>query len=447
MQTPTSNPIQAGHTMMDWLKAVHPLRMAPNSAGSNQANAILRQVLPFTVHEYEAGREFNGWTVPMEWNPIQAEIRKDGVLIYDAMQSPLGVCGYAPSFTGRVPLDELKAHLFYHPVFPDAQVYHCDYYYKPWRRDWGFSVPQTLFDSLTEGEYEVTLVTEEKPNPMKVLEYVLPGESDETIVLNAHNCHTGQANDDVSGIVVGMEVIKRLQQQEKRYYSYRLIVAPEHFGTIFYLADLPESARRTLKYAMFLESLGNDNRLALQASFTGESVLDHAARHYLRYHQPEFQDAAFRRVVGNDETVWEAPGYEIPCISLSRMPFPEYHSSRDTAEIILESRLEEAVEAVLGMVQILETNVRMTRHFTGLLALSNPKYDLYIPTFDPSLRVDVSDAQKRWNNLMDCVIRYFDERHTVLDIALKHDVEYGQLWAYLNKFQQKGLISFVGTPV
>ena len=34
---------------------------------------------------------------------------------------------------------------------------------------------------------------------MKVLEYTLPGSSSETIIINAHNCHPFQANDDISG--------------------------------------------------------------------------------------------------------------------------------------------------------------------------------------------------------------------------------------------------------
>ena len=207
---------------------------------------------------------------------------------------------------------------------------------------------------------------------------------------------------------------------------------------------MPEEISDTFKYAMFLEMLGNKNRFALQESFTGESMIDRAAHHYLKHNFPDYVSDKFRKIVGNDETVWEAPGYEVPCISLSRWPYQEYHSNLDTEDIIYEEKMEESVEAVMGIIDILESNTVMQRHFKGLVALSNPKYDLYVSTFDPSIRNSVPEEQRKWNYLMNCLIRYFDGQTTILDIALKHDVEYSRLYAYLSKYKEKGLISFAG---
>ncbi len=427
--------------MIELLKKVYPLRLAPLSEDGDRAVKMLCDELPFQVHEYPSGEECNGWTVPKKWKAVKAEIRKEGKILYNGMQHPLGVAGYAPSFKGTVALKELKDHLFYHPNYAEALVYHCDYYYKPWQKDWGFCAPYNLYRSLTEGEYEVVLETVFEEGTMKVLDYFLQGETKETILLNAHSCHPCQANDDISGIVVGIELMKRLKQLKKRRYSYRLIIAPEHLGTVFYLEHLSDDVTNTFKYAMFLEMLGNKNRLALQESFTGETLLDKASHHYLRHNMQDYHGDAFRKIVGNDETVWEAPGYEIPCISLSRMPYPEYHSSLDTENIIFEERLEEAVETVLGILNIIETNTTMKRHFKGLVALSNPKYDLYISNFDPSLRPTIPEDQKKWHHLMNCLIRYFDEKMTIFDIAEKHQIEYARLYLYIKKYEEKGLIT------
>lgn len=428
--------------MMSLLKKIYPMRMAPVSAGLDQVVAALVKELPFKVREYPSLKEYNGWIVPQKWEVKKAQIHKGGKLIYDGALHPLGVIGYSQSFSGKVSLEELKKHLFFTKNYPDGLVYHCDLYYKSGQKNWGFCMPLNQIESLEAGDYDVDLQTVHEKGTMKVADYFLKGKSPETIFLNAHSCHAGQANDDVAGIVVAVEVMKRLAKRKNRF-SYRLIVAPEHFGTVFYLAGLSKKELKAFKCGMFLEMLGSDTQMALQETFTGEAELDRAAHHYLRHAIPDHRSAPFRGIVGNDETVWEAPGYEVPTISLSRFPYPEYHSSNDTHEIIKENRLEESVLMVLGILDILETNRPMKRKFTGLVALSNPKYDLYISTNDPSIRPKVSDEQKRWNRLMDYIPRYFDGKMTVLDIAVKHDLPYADVLNYVRRFEAKGLIQFV----
>lgn len=429
-------------SMLDLLRAICPLRLAPVSSGTAQAVEILCEELPFTVHEYLSLSEHNGWVVPQKWEVKKAEIRRNGQLVYDGMAHPLGVIGYSQSFQGQVGLEELKSHLFYHPSLHDALVYHCDLYYKVGHKNWGFCVPYKLYSELLEGEYTVDLQTTHENGTMKVCDYFLQGKLDDTIIFNAHNCHAGQANDDISGVVVGVEVMKRLAKHKNRY-SYRLIIAPEHFGTIFYLANLSLGQIENFKYCIFLEALGNDNRIALQESFTGTSELDRAAYQYLRHYQPDFFSDKFRKIVGNDETVWEAPGIEVPTISLSRFPYPEYHSSMDTDDIILKNRLEDAVEAVLGIVHILETNCTTRRKFEGLIALSNPRYNLYIDQADPSIRPTIPAEQRKWNYLMDCLPRYFDGKVTILDIAERHELPYDRVYEYVCKFQKRGLVEML----
>lgn len=429
--------------MKELLKKIYPLRLAPLSEDSDKAAEILCREIPFKVHEFSSGAQHNGWVVPKKWKAVKALIRKGNKVIYDGMKHPLGVIGYSTSFNGKVALKELRKHLFYHPGLKDALVYHCDYFYKPWKKDWGFSVPYNLFKGLAEGCYDVNLETKFEDGKMKVLDYFLEGKRKDTVILNAHNCHAAQANDDISGIVVGIEVMKRLAKLKNRKYSYRLIIAPEHLGTVFYLSKISKTIAASFKFAFFLEMLGTDKKFALQQSFFGNSIIDKAAHNYFRNRFPDYHWAEFRKIVGNDETVWESPGYEIPCVSISRILYKEYHSDKDNENIISEKKLQEAVEAILGILFIIETNSKMKRKFNGLLALSNPRYDLYIANTDPSVRSSVSGEQKKWNYLMDCLIRYFDGKNTVLEIADKFGLDYAKVYRYISKFKEKGLISFL----
>lgn len=431
--------------MMELLRAIYPLAMSPVSAGADRAIELLRDALPGDVHEFASGREHNGWIVPQHWSVEKAEIYKDGRLVYDGTRHPLGVIGSSESFQGSVSREELRKHLFHHPVLDDALVYHCDLYYKPWRKDWGFTMPRRQLDALEPGTYQVDLRTTHRPGTMKVYDAFLPGASEETIVLNAHDCHAGQANDDIAGVVVGMEVMRRLAKRRNRY-SYRFIVAPEHLGTVFYVVSLDEAALRRIRYGIFLEMLGNDHRIGLQETFSGRSEIDRVAHHYLRHHHPDYEPFIFRKFVGNDETVWEAPGVEVPMIELARFPFPQYHSDQDNETIISEAKLEESAGIVMGILDMLETNVTVQRRFNGLIALSNPKYDLYYPMPDPSLGNVVSDVGLKWNHLMNRIVRYFDGRSTVLEIAEAHELPYDSVYQYIRDFHAKGLVDLALPP-
>ena len=72
------------------------------------------------------------------------------------------------------------------------------------------------FLRLKKGTYKVNLITKSVKSKMKVLEYTLKGKSKETIIINAHNCHPYQANDDISGCAVGIEIIKKLSKIKNR---------------------------------------------------------------------------------------------------------------------------------------------------------------------------------------------------------------------------------------
>src|SRR3989344_9654126 len=145
--------------MMELLKKIDGIFTTPVSDGADKLNGIIQNELPFRALEYKSGREHNGWVVPQKWEVVKAEIRKDGKLVYDGKAQPLGVIGYSESFRGAVSLEELKKHLFYKQDAPDELVYHCDLYYKPHRKLWGFSVSFKLFQFLQDCGYEIDLQT------------------------------------------------------------------------------------------------------------------------------------------------------------------------------------------------------------------------------------------------------------------------------------------------
>lgn len=402
----------------------------------------IRAEIPIRLRPYRSGEEHNGWIVPPEWRVKRAEIRRDGRLLFDGAQQALGVAAASDSFRGTLTLEELLPHIVSDPARPSAFVYHCRWLYRPWETDWAFSVPHEISSRWEPGRYEVTIETEKSPGEMLVADYHLPGERPETIVFNAHTCHPHMANDGMSGVATIVRLFQWLASVPRRY-SYRCVFGPEHLGTIFYLRERSPEEIAQLVAAVFVEMTGTAEPIKAASSFLGGQTIDRAIRHAIRHHARAHEFVGWRRGAGNDETVWEAPGHEIPCVELTRCrslfdPYPEYHTDLDTPRSLIPEQVTEVYETLVRAVEIIEKDAVMTRTFDGLLCLSHPKYDLYFNRADPSIPDEKTD--ERWGALMDSILRYFDGSTTILDVAEKHDLPFNALVEYIRRFQEKGLI-------
>jgi aminopeptidase-like protein len=160
----------------------------------------------------------------------------------------------------------------------------------------------------------------------------------------------------------------------------------------------------------------------------------------------------WRQGAGNDETVWEAPGYEIPFLEVTRsedlmQPFHEYHTSRDTPDLMDAGQLDEMLDVMRRAVDIVETNCRIWRTFDGLICLSNPDYNLYMERRDPAVAKDLPEDSEKWGYLLDCLLRYMDGSMTVLDIAERHDLPFERVLQYIRQFEEKGLVRLEFVPM
>jgi aminopeptidase-like protein len=382
--------------MLKIIKDLTPLNRVFCSMDYDKAIEYLQKHLPFKVMEFAEG--CNGWVIPPKWDVKDAVIKRNGEIIFDGTRHPLNVIGLSTSFNGKVNLDELKKHLHYHNKY-DAIPYHYSQSYNSWQRDWGFCVTQRFYDSLEPGEYEVTIETEESEGTLKTCEYTHKGEFDETFVFVAHLDHPGMANDDLAGCAVGIELFKRLP---KTKYTYKLLLVQEIIGSELYLSK----ANDNFIGGVFLEMLGSRTPLILQESYIG-SCFDFG----------RIKKGEFGNVVGNDEVVWEAHG--IPMDSLSRFPYPEYHTSLDNASIISEESLEEAVQLLLNTVGRLEKTKIVFKKFTGYPCLS--RYGLYV------------GMESKLRSLME-FIPMMSKPMTVSQLADKFNLSEEEVLEYLGKW-------------
>lgn len=413
--------------------------------------ARIAQELPLDIFRFASGDTFNGWMVPDNWRVKRAKLFKDGREIFDAASHALGVAYYSRSFSDDIAWDDLKPHLVTNPALPDALMFHCMWQYRPWDADWSLSLPHSVYATLGPGRYRVELNTEYTPGEMLVAHSHKRGRSAKTIVFNAHTCHPHMANDGLAGAAVLIRLMQWLAGRET-CYSYRLVLGPEHLGTVFYLRHRPREDIDRMVCGVFEEMPGTMGPLKATSTFRGGQKIDRAFANALRHHAKAHELVGWRKGAGNDETVWEAPGYEVPFVEVTRCedqfaPFREYHSSLDTPDLMNEEQLEEMLAVLKAVVDCLEHDATIERTFDGLVCLSNPQYDLYMERPDPSVTKDLEADAEKWGHLLDCLFRYFDGRTTILDIAEKHDLPFDRLHQYLERFQDKGLVRLVHAEI
>ena len=411
----------------------------------------LRAELPFSITRYPSRAVFNGWVIPDLWRVHRATISRDGATVFDGRSHTLGVAYYSKSFQGELNFEELKHHLVTNPKLPDAYMFHCMWQYRPWAADWAFCMPHEVYRTLTPGRYQIDLETSYEPGEMLVGEYEHRGRSDKTIIFNNNHCHPQMANDGFGGTAILVRLFQWLSTQDT-YYTYRLVIAPEHLGSVFYLRDQREADLERFVCGVFAEMPGTSGPITLPSTFLGDQPIDKAFRNVVRHYSKAYRLAGWREGAGNDETVWEAPGYEIPFVELTRseasgVHFREYHSSLDTPDLMDHAQLVEFHDVLRRVIGVLEHNAVIHRHFDGLICLSNPDYDLYLERFDPTVDKNLDAMAERWGHLLDSLFRYFDGTTTILDIAEKHDLPFDRLYDYLLRFQAKGLISLEFAPI
>src|SRR3546814_16075344 len=114
------------------------------------------------------------------------------------------------------------------------------------------------------------------------------GRSDKTIVCNANNCHPHMANDGFAGTAVLIRLMQWLVGQDT-FYSYRLVIAPEHLGSVFYLRDLPREEVDRIGCGIFEGMPGTGGAIVATAPIVGGPRIDRVFPTVSRPHAQQYR--------------------------------------------------------------------------------------------------------------------------------------------------------------
>lgn len=409
--------------MYDLIKDLYFTRRDLISDGYDEALAYISKIIPLKIHSIPSGTKCWTWTVPKKWGVLDAYIEVDGKKLLDLNDHPLHVISYSLPIDKIVNHKELMNHVYSNQKRPNSIPFQFKYY----EQDWGFCIEHNKLSNFSHEKYHVVINSQHDDGFLKIGEISIKGSTDQTIVLVAHLDHPAMANDDLAGVAVLVGVVKELLEKNNLYYSYKILFLPETIGSMAYLSQ-NENLIPKLKAGIFLEMLGNDNEFALQFSRQSNTILDKIAKNILKSKYPNFSQGEFREVIANDEMVFNGPGLDIPMISLSRWPYPEYHTSDDDISIISSEKLEESKDVILEIIETLEENYYPKRKFMGPPFLSG--YGLW---------VDWQDDLEQ-NLLLEKIFMEFEGDKSIIDIAEQFDLPFKKVYEYVNKFVDVGLV-------
>ena len=409
------------------------------------------------VFGFPSGDRCGSWTSPPSWIVKFARlIGPDGEIIADWENHHLHLYTYSPSFSGKVSREELEDHLFSIPSKPDRIPFHFRNQYRFWEPEWGFCITQKVRDKLPSGNYSVEISTKYEDGLMEMAEQVHTGRLKDSILLVGHFDHPHMCNDGLVGCLAGHEIITRLANT-KTHLTYRMLSTVEIVGSVFYAGS--NAKQNSVCEALFVAAAGAQAPLAYQTSFSGNSVLDRIMRHVMSTQSAVWTEHEFRLgLLGNDETAFDVGGVDIPCGSIMRGPFEQYHTDDDTPDNVDPENFEEVVNLVSRVISIIERNATLERQFSGLPCLSSPDLDLYFsPTLMSSVEQDVLKGNffsnlpdeimnivhqrtDRLNYLMNILPIMCDNHYTVLDIAEKTNLPFEFVDLYTDQWVEKGLL-------
>lgn len=409
----------AGQRMLALLERLWPIHRSLAGPGIRETLAIFGSLLDgFRVFQVASGSRVLDWIVPDEWHLRSAYLEApDGRRLCDVADNTLHVIGYSTAVDTRLSLAELQPHLYSLPDQPEAIPYVTSYY----ERKWGFCLSQHERESLPDGIYHARIDAEHIAGSLDWGQLVLPGRTTEEILFSTYCCHPAMANNELSGPVLAVALAEWLAAQPERRYTYRFVFVPEMIGSAAVLEAHHGSLRACVRAAFNLTCVGDERAWSFLPSRQGETYADRVARHVLHHAAGHYDSYAWRDR-GSDESMYCAPGIDIPMVSMMRSKYgtyPEYHTSLDKPGRVVTARgLAESLCVYRTLVEVIENDC-MPR----ALVLGEPQLGrrgLYPQTSIKGSTAPVKD-------MLD-LISYADGQTSLLDIADRCDRPF---WAFV----------------
>ena len=420
-----------GQEMYQLCDRLFPICRSITGEGVRETLRILQEYLPaLNIFEVPSGTSVFDWEVPKEWNIRDAYIENEtGEKIISFKDHNLHVLGYSLPVDTWLTKEELLEHIYVEESNPEAIPYVTSYY----KERYGFCRTKTMRDHLSCGRYHAVVDSTLENGSLTYGELIIPGDTQEEILLSTYICHPSMANNELSGPAVMTALADYINSLPNKHYTYRILFIPETIGSITYLSIHLKELKEHTKAGFLLSCVGDDRAYSYIPTRKGNTLSDRVLTNVLNSLHPEFISYSFHDR-GSDERQYNAPGVDLPVCVFCRSKFgayPEYHTSNDNMDLISAEGLVGAFKVMQDVILALEYN----KHYkvTCLCEPQLGKRGLY-PT------VSKKGSYDDILTLRD-LLAYADGENDLLEISKQTKIPVREFISHIDKLIAEGLLT------
>lgn len=301
--------------------------------------------------KFKSGNKVFDWTVPKEWNVKDAYILdKYNNKIIDFKKNNLHLVGYSMPINKILSKLELLKHIHSIRKQPNAIPYVTSYY----KNYWGFCVTDKKKQEIEnkykrKDKFRVVINSNfNKNGKMLIGELLIKGKSNQEIFISTYICHPSLANDNLSGTLVSLKLIKYFKKIKSLEKSIRFVFLPETIGAISYLTKRLDNLKKNVIGGYNLTCVGDEGGYGYISTKYNNSPSDEALRKTLSRLSLNLKKFSFLER-GSDERQYNSPGVDLPITTFFRSKFgkfKEYHTSLDDFNFITVKGLNDSFKII-----------------------------------------------------------------------------------------------------
>jgi aminopeptidase-like protein len=327
--------------------------------GIRQTLKIIKKEFPqLKINDVRSGTKVFDWNIPPEWNIKTAYVMdKHGDKIINFDKNNLHILGYSTPVNKILSKNDLFKNIYSLPKQPDAIPYITSYY----KKRWGFCIKHNqkkIFQKKYKDTDKFKVIIDsslKKSGKLSYGEIVIKGKSRQEILISTYICHPSMANNEMSGPIVSLALIKYFSSFKNLDKSLRFIFIPETIGSITYLSKNLKNLKENLVGGYNLSCIGDDRQYSCMLSKYENTLADIALIESFKKLKINYKKYSFLKR-GSDERQYNSPGIDLPIASIFRTKYgeyAEYHTSLDDFNLVTKSGVYGGFKVAKTAIEIL----------------------------------------------------------------------------------------------
>ena len=263
------------------IRELYPITRSITGDGVRATLDVLGRRIDLRHVEVPTGTPVFDWTVPREWRFRDAYLKNGrGERIVDRADATICMCSAisAPAAVSG-PLEAILPYLLTDPARPQVVPYRTSYYSERAALCISHAQLEEL-QRLPLDTYELVIDTEFFDGSLTYGECVIPGATEDEILLTTHVCHPSLANDNCAGLALLATLVEALAEEPLRH-TIRALFIPGTIGSITWLAT-HEATLGRIRAGLVLNNIGDDAPFTYKRSRRGSAPIDRVAPRILR---------------------------------------------------------------------------------------------------------------------------------------------------------------------